>query len=405
MRYLHANPLEYTDYDEFPLHPSDEEEDAGRRAWRARRAAVPERVQKRRQQEWRRIFDSIMSPAARQKAIARMENTRHDINLIVWSGRTYEESYRGSRTRTARFASAMKPNAINLLVSGEQLRDFAGGGIDSKTGDMKRSQRESIYTAHTLLHRIGDDNALEFNINRKWPGWDAVVNEETVLPYYGKNYRAVLREMVRRVAGYYLADPRGQGMFTGFGRNIGRAAAAVAAATVVARRVSLPIALLAFDPTVAHHFTMSRRLRFGRKFAPRFGEEPAVEQRERSPGDPEFNAVKVLRADVRNVFMRLLQALWYGAGTTWMSRMDIASDAGQVLADTFPQTEIYGGAKLEVGRNFGRTRPKVESIHPGVELPSALAEEVNVALVPVARAMDDYNNVVLDNLVGELVSI
>ena len=34
-----------------------------------------------------------------------------------------------------------------------------------------------------------------------------------------------------------------------------------------------------------------------------------------------------------------------------------------------------------------------------------LVEEVNAALVPVARAFDEYNNAVLDYLVGQAVEI
>jgi len=389
MRRTYANPLEYSDFDEFPFQAEEEEE-------RVPFASLPEvtqRVIKRRQQEWRRIFESVMSPAAREKAIARMGNTRHDFNLIVWSG---------SRNVDRPFADSMKPRAINLLIDGRQLRDLAGGGI-SPQGELRRSARESIYTAHTLLHRIGDDCQPMLSANRGWHGWDLAINEETLRPFYGKNYRAVVREMVRRAAGIYLADPRGQGMFVGRGpRN---SPGAEEAALGAARAVSYPVALLAFDPAVATHAVSALD-----RAPPRFGEESAALKEERREAVkynlriPAFDPVKEMRTDVIRTFSHLLKALWYGAGTTWMSRADVASDYTQVIADTFPQTEIYGGVKLAIGRDFGRLAPK-KVARPGVELPPELVEEVNAALVPVARALDTYNNFILDNLVGRLVSL
>jgi len=398
MRRTYANPLEYSDFDEFPFQAEEEEEEE-----RVPFASLPEvtqRVIKRRQQEWRRIFESVMSPAAREKAIARMGNTRHDFNLIVWSGARTGGS--NSRNFDRLFADSMKPRAINLLIDGQQLRDLAGGAI-SPQGELRRSARESIYTAHTLLHRIGDDHQPTFSNNRKWHGWDLAINEETLRPFYGKNYRAVVREMVRRAAGIYLADPRGQGMFVGRGPR--RNPSADEAVLGAAKAISYPVALLAFDPAVAGHAVSTLD-----GVPPRFGEEAAALKEERRDAakynvrTPAFDPVREMRAAVTRTFSHLLKALWYGAGTTWMSRADVASDYSQIIADTFPQTEIYGGVKLAIGRDFGRLAPK-KVTRPGVELPPELVEEVNAALVPVARALDTYNNLILDSLVGRLVSL
>ena len=118
-----------------------------------------------------------------------------------------------------------------------------------------------------------------------------------------------------------------------------------------------------------------------------------------------FDPVRQMQGDVDHVFSRILDALFYAAGTTWMSRMDLSSSPSQTLADTFAQTEIYGGTKFAIGREFGRVAPRAESKTPSMELPEDLVEEVNAALVPVARAFDEYNNAVLDYLVGQAVEI
>lgn len=403
--YLHTNPLTYTDYDEFPRDTESFEAFLARRASRAKNKEGRERSLRRMRQEWNRIYNSIMSPAAREKAIARMENTRHDINLIVYSGEQRGEDT-SLRSRERRFASSMKPNAINLIVDARALRSIAIGGINAATSEMQRSRRESIYTAHTLLHRIGDDFPPAFWPERRGGLINEVVTASTLAPYMGRQYRTVLMEMVRRVAGAYLADQRRRVLFTGDGENT-KSAVIDRAAAEIAKRVSLPVALLAFDPAVVRYFTVSGLERFGR----RVGEEPAAALRMRREEEAlgeslrPYDPVVAMRRDVSYVFDLIISALWYSAGTTWMSRMDLASAPSQVLADTFAQTEIYGGTKFEIGHEFGRTLPRSESKRPPLELPEPLVREVNAALVPVARAFDDYNNAVLDYLVGRLTDI
>ena len=122
---------------------------------------------------------------------------------------------------------------------------------------------------------------------------------------------------------------------------------------------------------------------------------------------------KQLTRDVASVLANIREALIYGSGTTWISRQGLAGDAGQVMAETMPQTEIYGGTKFIVPAAIGRSGPNDRQYlstyltvgNKDVPIPPDLREEVQAAMRPVELAVDAYNTAVLDSLVGTVTRI
>jgi hypothetical protein len=435
------NPLVYTD-----VHPFDDFEPDGtteavaetvsQQRYALQRAALRKALAR----EWERIKRQLMSPKQREIAMTQMAETPHDFNLILYDDAAFPSSYdededesdaRG-RMETV-LAPYVKPGAINVAVEKDSLKDVAGGGITSgKKGEAKlvRSARESIYTAHTILHRIGDDRQPRLAPNMRWWGWKKFT-PEYMQAYVGKPYVQALTEAVMRAAGLYLSEPERDSLFAGRqrkrrdGKTMERTLV-TAAQDRIGGTLSLPVALLATDPKIVKAFVQSRRERFKGVF----GYQPEEMRQVRVSNARSYSRryqtaegpvamlpwdeqCKQLTRDVASVLANIREALIYGSGTTWISRQGIAGDSGQVMADTMPQTEIYGGTKFLVPAVIGRSGPSdrvFSTTHltvgnKDVPIPPDIHEEVQAAMRPVELAFDAYNTAVLDSLVGKLTRI
>jgi len=433
------NPLVYTD-----IHPFDNFEPDGtteavaetvsQQRYMLERAARQKAVAK----EWERIKRHLFSPKQREIAMTRMADTPHDFNLILYDDAAFPSSYdededesdaRG-RLETV-LAPYLKPGVVNVAIEKGALKEVAGGGITTgKRNETKlvRSARESIYTAHTILHRIGDDRQPRLRPNMRWWGWKKFTHEY-MQAYIGKPYVQALAEATMRAAGLYLSEPGRDSLFTRSqrirrGQRTEARTLVTAAEDRVVRALSLPVALLATDPKIVKAFVRSDRERFKRVFG--YGlaerEEVLAPYKERGiyqkvegpmPVLPWDEQCKQLTRDVAGVFGRIKEALIYGSGTTWISRQEIAADYGQVMAETMPQTEMYGGTKFLVPAVIGRGGPndrRFDETHltagnKDVPIPPDLREEVQAAMRPVELAFDAYNTAVLDSLVGKVTRI
>ena len=448
------NPLVYTD-----IHPFDDFEPDGTTEAVAETVALQRYLlqraarQKAAAKEWERIKRHLFSPKQREIAMTRMAETPHDFNLILYDDAAFpsaseedeDESDARGRLETV-LAPYVKPGMINVAIEKESLKDVSGGGITlGKKGEAKlvRSARESIYTAHTILHRIGDDRTPRLAPNRRWWGWKKFT-PEYMKAYAGKPYAEALTEATMRAAGLYLSEPGRDSLFLGtrkqFRRgNEGQRTLVTAAEDRIGRALSLPVALLATDPKIVKAFVRSNRKRFKKLFGVRVstvGERLAKARAALAAGD-RVAAKRILAEaleeteglaeqqvdweeqcqqltrDVAGVLANIREALIYGSGTTWISRQGLASDVSQVIAETMPQTEMYSGTKFLVPDAIGRVGPSdsiVRTTHftsgnKDVPIPPDLREEVQAAMRPVELAFDAYNNAVLDSPVGRVTRI
>lgn len=452
------NPLVYTDVHPLDGFEPDGTTEAAAETVRRQRLALQRAARRKAEaREWDRIKRHLMSPKQREIAMTRMADTPHDFNLILFREDAFPESRRQlevedlasliaaelreeegeEETRRPSWevmlAPYVKPGVINLAVEGASLQDVAGGGLTTgKKGEVTlvRSSRESIYTAHTILHRVADDRLPRIRPNMSWWGWKKFT-PTYMQAYIGKPYGQALAEAVMRAAGLYLSEPERESLFVASRviRRSGKRAERTLltdATDRIGRALSLPVALLATDPKIVKAFVRSDRDRFKRMFGYQTDERRPVrvsnarsyERRYQTavgpmPVLPWDEQCKQLTRDVASVLANIREALIYGSGTTWISRQGIAGDAGQVMAETMPQTEIYGGTKFIVPAVIGRSGPNDRQYlstyltvgNKDVPIPPDLREEVQAAMRPVELAVDAYNTAVLDSLVGKLTRI
>lgn len=380
--------------------------------------------------------------------MAKMAETPHDFNLILYDDAAFprpsaEDEGSAARSWQTMLAPYTKPGVINVALDKGSLKDISGSGaLIAAKGELKlvRSSRESIYTAHTILHRIGDGVTPSLGRDRNWWGWKKFT-PEYMKAYIGKPYVQALAEATMRAAGLYLSEPGRGSLFAPAERKArgGKTAARTPvtdAEARIGRMLSLPVALLATDPKIVKAFIRSDRERFKKLF----GEVQVSTVEERlakvraalDEGDfvsakrllaEETNLVarqldweeqcQQLTRDVGNVLSRIREALIYGSGTTWISRQGIANDVSQVTAETLVQTELYRGTKFLVPAVIGRIGPSdavFRTTHftrggKDVPIPPDLREEVQSAMRSVELAFDEYNTAVLDSLVGKVTSI
>jgi hypothetical protein len=434
------NPLVYTD-----VHPLDDYEPDGTTAAVAddvdaqRRALAAQERKKMELREWKRIKQHLISPKQREVAMTRMAKTPHDFNLIIYSEEKLSEAagdtdlpWRerlGKRRAADPLAQYLKPDMINLVVEEGRLWETSGGGIvrdkEGKTY-LSRPNRESIYTAHTILHRVGDDEVWRSEFNRDWWGW-RMFKPEYMKAYSGKPYKEALIEGVMRAAGLYLSRPD-QSLFRrrtsrrGFKRAAPlRERRIEEAGARIDESLSLPVALLATDPKIVRTLAESMRARFKSTFGMMLEQRAYAEDwrgREKTSAPVEGPLAILPWEEQRQRFIRdmgvtlyrIREALIYGSGTTWISRQGIAADVSQVMAETMPQTEMYGGTKFLVPEVIGRMYAEGDIVRgrvptKDVPIPPDIREEVQAVMRPVELAFDAYNNAVLDSLVGQKTRI